>query len=50
VIGLGLGSMEIGGITTSAVFSSGKSPDSSLVVVVIWIIIGVINVAYARRR
>ncbi len=47
VIVLGLGSMTIGGLTASAILSS--SNGSAAAVALIWIIIGVINVAYARR-
>jgi len=41
---LALGSMLIGGITAANVLSSAAA------VALIWIVIGVINVAYARRR
>ena len=47
MIFLALGSMTIGGFTAAGVLSSGGN---AAVVALIWIIIGVINVAYARRR
>jgi hypothetical protein len=47
MIFLALGSMTIGGVTAAGVLSSGGN---AAVVALIWIIIGVINVAYARRR
>ncbi len=47
MIFLALGSMTIGGVTAAAVLHSGGN---AAVVALIWIIIGVINVAYARRR
>jgi hypothetical protein len=47
MIFLALGSMTIGGITAAGVLSSGGN---GAVVALIWIVIGVINVAYARRR
>jgi uncharacterized membrane protein HdeD (DUF308 family) len=50
---LGLGSMGIGGGVAAAVLNSQyHAPSSAAVVLVglIWIIIGIINVAYARRR
>jgi hypothetical protein len=47
VIILGLGSMAIGGLTAVSLLNAGAS---TALVVVIWIIIGVINVAYAQRR
>ena len=47
MIFLALGSMTIGGITAAGVLRSGGN---AAVVALIWIIIGVINVAYARRR
>jgi hypothetical protein len=46
---LGLGSMLIGGITAANVLNSGNHANAAAVVL-IWIVIGVINVAYARRR
>ncbi len=49
VIALGLGSMAIGGVTSIALLHDTRSP-AGLVVVLIWIIIGIINVSYARRR
>jgi hypothetical protein len=45
---LALGSMLIGGITAANVLNSGHA--NAAAVVLIWIVIGVINVAYARRR
>jgi hypothetical protein len=47
MIFLALGSMTIGGFTAAGVLSSGGN---AAVVALIWIVIGVINVAYARRR
>jgi len=49
VIVLGLGSMVIGGLTAALLL---RSPNGNAVVAValIWLVIGVINVAYARRR
>jgi hypothetical protein len=47
-IALALGSMTIGGITAASLLSGGNG--SGGVVVLIWIVIGVINVAYSRRR
>ena len=47
MIFLALGSMTIGGFTAAAVLHSGGN---AAVVALIWIVIGVINVAYARRR
>jgi hypothetical protein len=47
VIVLGLGSMTMGVLAAAAVLNSGGS---GAVVAFIWIIIGIINVAYARRR
>jgi hypothetical protein len=50
---LGLGSMGIGGgVAAAALNSQYHAPSSAgyLLVALIWIIIGVINVAYARRR
>jgi hypothetical protein len=46
---LALGSMLIGGITAANVLSSANHA-SAAAVALIWIVIGVINVAYARRR
>ena len=46
---LALGSMLIGGITAANVLNS-TNHGSAAAVVLIWIVIGVINVAYARRR
>ena len=43
-----LGSMTIGGITAVSILNS--SHGSAAVVALIWIVIAVINVAYARRR
>jgi hypothetical protein len=45
---LALGSMLIGGITAAGILTSGHGNGAA--VALIWIIIGVINVAYARRR
>jgi hypothetical protein len=45
---LALGSMLIGGITAAGILNSGHG--NAPAVALIWIIIGVINVAYARRR
>jgi hypothetical protein len=45
---LALGSMLIGGITAAGILNSGHG--SGAAVALIWIIIGVINVVYARRR
>jgi hypothetical protein len=47
MIFLALGSMTIGGFTAAGVLSSGGN---AAVVALIWIVIGVINVAYTRRR
>jgi hypothetical protein len=47
VIVLGLGSMTMGVLAAAAVLNSGGS---GAVVALIWVIIGIINVAYARRR
>ena len=47
-VALGLGSMAIGGLTAAALLSDHNS--NGLSVIAIWIVIGVINVAYARRR
>jgi hypothetical protein len=47
VIVLGLGSMFFGFMTTGVVLSRGGS---GAVAVLIWIIIGIINVSYARRN
>ena len=44
---LALGSMAIGGITANAVLNS---HGNGSVAALIWLIIGVINVGYARRR
>jgi hypothetical protein len=44
---LALGSMAIGGITAAGLVGKGGGP---AVAALIWIIIGVINVAYNRRR
>jgi hypothetical protein len=44
---LALGSMTIGGFTAAGVLSAGGN---AAVVALIWIIIGVINVAHTRRR
>jgi hypothetical protein len=45
---LALGSMLIGGITAAGILNSGHG--NAVAVALIWIVIGVINVAYARRR
>ena len=45
---LALGSMLIGGITAAGILNSGHG--SGAAVALIWIVIGVINVVYARRR
>jgi hypothetical protein len=59
---LGLGSVGIGGIVSTAVLNASQSVTAdgatsntvggaqAAILVLIWIIIGVINVAYARRR
>jgi hypothetical protein len=47
MIFLALGSMTIGGFTAAAVLHSGGN---AAVVALIWIVIAVINVAYARRH
>jgi hypothetical protein len=47
VIILALGSMMIGGITSNAILTNNHAPGT---VVVIWLVILVINIAYARRR
>jgi hypothetical protein len=47
VIVLGLGSMTMGVLAAAAVLNSGGS---GAVVAFIWVIIGIINVAYARRH
>lgn len=47
-ITLGLGSMAIGGITSVAILNNNAGAGNF--VVLIWIIIGIINVVYARRR
>jgi hypothetical protein len=41
--------MLIGGITAANVLNS-SNHGSAAAIVLIWIVIGVINVAYARRR
>ena len=46
---LGLGSMTIGGLISAALLNQHHSGGSALVAL-IWLIIGIINVAYARRR
>jgi hypothetical protein len=43
-----LGSMTIGGITAVSILNSTKG--NAAVVALIWIVIAVINIAYARRR
>jgi hypothetical protein len=48
VVVLGLGSMTIGGLTAAGLLSDHSS--NGLIVIVIWLVIGAINVAYARRR
>ena len=45
---LALGSMLIGGITAAGILTSDRG--NAAVVALIWLVIGVINVAYARRR
>jgi hypothetical protein len=45
---MALGSMIIGGLVTNGMANDGHTPGS--VIALIWIVIGVINVAYARRR
>jgi len=40
--------MLIGGITAAGILNSGHG--NAVAVALIWIVIGVINVAYARRR
>jgi hypothetical protein len=47
-VAIALGSMTIGGITAVSILNSTKS--SAALVALIWIVIAVINVAYARRR
>jgi hypothetical protein len=47
VVVLGLGSMLMGTLASAAVLNSGGS---GAVVVLVWIVIGIINVAYARRQ
>jgi len=47
VITLGLGSMGIGVFASAAVLNSGGSGG---VVALIWVIIGIINIVYARSR
>ena len=47
MIFLALGSMTIGGFTAAGVLGAGGN---GAVVALIWIVIGVINVVYARRR
>ena len=47
-VAIALGSMTIGGITAVSILNSTKS--SVALVALIWIVIAVINVAYARRR
>jgi hypothetical protein len=46
-ITFGLGSMLMGVLATAAVLNSGGS---GAVVIFVWFIIGIINVAFARRR
>jgi hypothetical protein len=46
-IAFGLGSMLMGVLATAAVLNSGGS---GAVVVFVWIIIGIINVAFTRRH
>ena len=46
VIVLGLGSMLIGTLASAAVLGNGGS---GVVVILVWLVIGAINVAYARR-
>jgi hypothetical protein len=48
VIVLALGSMLIGGITANAVLTNGRG--NAATAAVIWLVILVINIAYARRR
>ena len=47
-IALALGSITIGGIVSANMLSSAHG--SAALIAFIWVIIGVINVAYARRR
>jgi hypothetical protein len=48
VVPLALGSMLIAAITSTSLANSGHA--SGAVVALMWLIIGVINVAYARRH
>jgi hypothetical protein len=48
VIALALGSMMIGGITANAVLNNGRG--NAATAAVIWLVILVINISYARRR
>jgi hypothetical protein len=48
---LALGSMGLAiGATSAALHPGANTPSSGALVALIWIVIGVINVAYARRR
>jgi len=47
-IAIALGSMTIGGITAVSIENSSNA--SAALVALIWVVIAVINVAYARRR
>jgi len=47
-VALALGSMVVGGITAASVLNS--SHGDAAAAVLIWVIIGIINIAYARRR
>ncbi len=49
-VAMGLGSMLIGFGVTAEVLRPQGSNGGGLVVVLIWIIIAIVNVAYARRR
>jgi len=46
---IALGSMTIAGITSVGILNA-QNGGSAAVVALIWLVIGVINVAYARRR
>jgi hypothetical protein len=50
---LALGSMGMGVLASLAVLKNGgpgNSPGETILVVVIWLVIGIINVVYARRN
>jgi hypothetical protein len=47
---LALGSMAIGGITAAGLLNTHNGGGPAVVAALIWIIIGIINVAYNRRR